>query len=344
MGKYSKLIVRKLKSGKNQGTLKYKDSSGKWGSPTEAAARSGGEAHAARGRGAGLLGEVVHAVRPARPRRLDGRLSHVAHHRRKQPIGTQHLGRGLSEHQRALHPLARAVELDQPAMVHYALDERGRELVAPPRRRPPTSRTRCWRRSPGCASRSSRSSPGTEASLPLQLGNAAPDRRLADIRAAFVDQPPPDAPDGMVLLAPVPCVVLHPLPDYGLAGVELPRAALPGGRSRGEVFHIPERRPGAGARLLPRVRGAQARHVQMPQLFDDAGPAWAPYILRRGNRRRLVILWRKSAIVGVLCSHVARTLPSAPTLRSTVRISSRDRAQRACSERAAPTAGPCRLL
>lgn len=42
MGKYSKLIVRKLKSGKNQGTLKYKDSSGKWGSPTEAAARSGG--------------------------------------------------------------------------------------------------------------------------------------------------------------------------------------------------------------------------------------------------------------------------------------------------------------
>lgn len=89
-----------------------------------------GEAHAARGRGAGLLGEVAHAARPARPRRRDGRVSHVAHRRRKQPIGTQHLGRGLSEHQRAFHPLARAVELDQPAMVHYAVDERGLELVA----------------------------------------------------------------------------------------------------------------------------------------------------------------------------------------------------------------------
>lgn len=99
-----------------------------------------------------------------------------------------------------------------------------------------------------------------------------------------------------------------------------------------------------GARLLPRVRGAQARHAQMSQLFDDAGPAWTPCILRRGNRRRLLILWRKSVIVGVLCSHVARTLPSAPTLRSTVRISSRDRAQQVCSERAAPTAGLRRLL
>ncbi len=28
MGKHSKLIVRKLKSGKHQGVLKYKDSSG----------------------------------------------------------------------------------------------------------------------------------------------------------------------------------------------------------------------------------------------------------------------------------------------------------------------------
>ena len=35
MSKYSKLIVRKLKSGKYQGILKYKDSNGKWRQTTK---------------------------------------------------------------------------------------------------------------------------------------------------------------------------------------------------------------------------------------------------------------------------------------------------------------------
>ena len=36
---------------------------------------------------------------------------------------------GLPEHERMLHPLARPVEIDEPAVVHDAVDERGGELV-----------------------------------------------------------------------------------------------------------------------------------------------------------------------------------------------------------------------
>ena len=71
-----------------------------------------------------------------------------------------------------------------------------------------------------------------------ELRDVAADRGLADVRAALADQPLPDAPCGMALLAPVLGVLLQPMADDRLVGVELAGVAPLGGRSWGETVLV----------------------------------------------------------------------------------------------------------
>ena len=79
---------------------------------------------------------------------------------------------------------------------------------------------------------------GLGCALLPELGGVAADGGLADIRPAFADQPLPDAPGRVALLAPVPGVILQPLAGDGLARVELAGVAPLGGRLRGEVVLV----------------------------------------------------------------------------------------------------------
>ena len=74
--------------------------------------------------------------------------------------------------------------------------------------------------------------------LRAQCFDIAPDRARAHVGAALLDEPLPYPLRGVPLLAPGRRIVLYPLPDERLVGIELARALLPRGGRRGEIIPL----------------------------------------------------------------------------------------------------------